>query len=145
MAETTRFYTEGGMPSNRQVAGCRNTRVRANSDNPVTAATLYDLFELSADEVITTIGIDVLATSAAGTADVTLGGVAVPGLASVVLTSTGKTYATFIAGTTPFPVDGTGTVEVTFTGATEVDVNVFAVVTNVESLETFTVVDTPAP
>jgi hypothetical protein len=147
MAETTRFYTEGGMPSNRQVAGVRNTRVWGSAEYPVVVATLYDLFELDADEVITTIGVDVLTASAAGSADVTIGGTAVPGLATAQLdlTSTGKRLATFIAGTTVFPAVGTGTVEITFTGATVVDVNVFAVVSRVESPETFTKVDTPAP
>jgi hypothetical protein len=149
MAEKNDFYTEGGMPSNRQVAGVRNTRVYSTDARALVAADLYNLFELDTREVILQIGVDVLTAAAAGTAAVTIDGTAVPGLtvAEIDLTSTGKVLSTFITGTTPYPaVLATGaTVEITFTGTTEADVNVFALVMDVTSPETFTKVDTPAP
>lgn len=143
MADNVQFYTEGGMPSNRQVCGVRVSRAYGNSDNPLTAGDLYKLFDLDENEVVLAMGIDVLTASAAGTAAVTIDGVAIDAaLTGVALTAVGKTAVPAAS----LPAAGaTGVVEVTLTGATVADINIYAVVANVDTPTTFTKVDTLAP
>lgn len=149
MATNIKVYTEGGMPSNMQVTGVRNTRIYGAGDTPLIAADDYLLFDLSADEVILSLGIEVIGPSAvAGTAvvshrvdkDAAVGATIVTAADT---TNAGKTAALL----TTLPLDGIGDTGVLSVKIEQIDadVNVWAVVARVASLETFTVVDTPAP
>lgn len=149
MADNVQVYTEGGMPSNRQVCGVRNTRIYGVTAQPLVAADDYLLFDLSADEVILGLGIEVMTASAsAGTAvvshrvdkDAAVGATIVTAADTTVV---GKTAAIL----TTLPKNGVGDSGVLSVkiAQTDADVNVYAIVANVAALETPTALDTLAP
>ena len=148
MAENVQFYTEGGMPSNRQVCGVRVTRVYNVAELPLIAADVYKLFDLDANEIVLSYGIDVLtaATDASAvTVAVSDGTGALTALAAVDLKTVGKT-AGVLANLAGGGLGVADTLSAVVTGAVDgVDFNLYAIVANVDTPETFTKVDTPAP
>jgi hypothetical protein len=148
MATKVQFYTEGGMPSNRQVCGVRNVRVFNNANALLVAADVYKLFDLDTNEIVLGYGIDVLslATSASAvTVTISDGGGALTALTAVPLKTLGKKAGVISQ------LDGAGigvadTLSAVITGEVAgVDFNLYAIVANVDTPETFTQVDTPAP
>jgi hypothetical protein len=133
MADNNKFYTEGGMPSNMQVCGVRNGRIYSADGDLLIIADAYNLFDLSADEVVLAYGIEVLVAATDGSAvtvTVSDGGGAV--LTAVDLKTLGKTMG--VVATLDGSGIGADTLTAIITGATDdVDFNVFAIVANVEN------------
>jgi hypothetical protein len=146
MATSVEKYTEGGIPSNMQVLGVRvadlaSVQLEAGL---VVLGDTYNLFNLSADEVVLNIGVDNRSAAAASTeVEVNVDAVANVLLAAVDLTVVGKTLGTAIAPGT------TGVVNVIVTGGAggglDIDFGIYAVVARVVSPTTQTAIDTPAP
>ena len=146
MATSVEKYTEGGMPSNRQVTGIRTADlVSAQLEaGLVVLGDIYNLFDLSADEVVLSIGVDVRSAAAALTVlEVNVDAVAITGLTAVDLTAVAKSVGTVPAA------GATGVVNAIVTGGAggglDIDLSLWAVVANVKSLVTQTAIDTPAP
>ena len=144
MAENVRVYTEGGMPSNFQVCGVRSTRLYGAESSPLIAADIYKMFDLSDDEVVLSYGVEVItAAPATSTFTVSDGTGALTALTAVDAEVVGKTAGviTELAGNGL----GADTLSVVITGDVNVDLNLYAVVARVATLETYTEVGTPAP
>ena len=146
MATSNEKYTEGGMPSNRQVVGIRTADLVSAQleDGLIVLGDTYNLFDLSADEVVVSIGVDIRSAAAASTVlEINVDAVAITGLTAVDMTAVAKSVGTVPAA------GATGVVNAIVTGGAggglDIDFSVFAVVANVASIVTQTAIDTPAP
>jgi len=146
MATSNEKYQEGGIPSNMQVLGVRTADLVSSQleNGLVVLGDTYNLFDLDADEVVLSIGVDVRSESAASTdVEINLDATAVTGLTAVDLATVAKTVGTVPAA------GATGVINAIVTGGAggglDIDFSVFAVVARVVSPVTQTAVDTPAP
>lgn len=137
MADNYDVYTEGGLPSNRQVWGVRSCKVTATEDSPLVGGDTYKLLELASDEVILSYALRVSVGNAPFTGLVSFfqGATELAALSDIGLDSVG-TYVGNLAELAKGGVGDVGTISfVTAENITDAEFTFFAIVVNVKSLE----------
>lgn len=144
MATHIDVYTEGGAPSNGQVASVKVGTVDLSKliSSPTAIGDIINLFDLDANEQVLQGGYEILeAADAAVVLDIGL-----DGGATFVAALDATAVAVAAVGAIPaVGTSGTVTVEVNGAAATVGKVKVWLVVANYDDPMTFTEVDTPAP